>query len=958
MLESKIHALEELLAVSETSFLAEAQKLEHANKQLREEINEHERLNKKLQESEEEFRALFESSRDAIMLLDQNTFFDCNKATLDLFGFSSKEQFILRTPSDLSPPTQPDGEDSLTAALKQIEKAYRDGTNFFEWLHARQDGTPFYAEVLLSRMEYQGKMVLQATVRDITKRKQAEEDLTFRNILLATQQETSIDGILVVNENNTIISYNRRFIEIMGIPDELIENKSDEPVLRFVMELMAAPQQFMQRVQYLYEHRRETGNEELALKDGRILDRYSSPMFGADERYYGRVWYFRDITDRKRAEEALCRERDFNQTLVQSSGVFFVAIRPDGRVVLMNDCMLNALGYTLNEVTGTEYMTFVRADEREALTKIFGQLTVSNQSTLNENRVLAKDGRELLVEWHGKSIFKGAELDYFFGVGIDITERRRAENALAGEELRRRILMEQSRDGIVVLTDDGKVFEANKRYADTLGYTAAETLQLHVWDWDTQWTREQLLEMLRKTDAAGNLLETQHRRKDGSFYDVEVSSNGAVIEGRKLIFCVCRDITARKRAEEEIRHISAIQKLILENSTLGIALVRNRVFEWVNARVGELLMLPIEQIQGASTRVIYPSDESCEKMGEISYPVLARGERSVNTCQLKRSDESLFWCRFIGKALNPAKIHDGSVWMFEDITEEKLARTLVEESAQKQGRIEMANNMLHDIGNALTGVSSCMTGPQLEKNWPEIKLLRQLQDLFASVEKELTGLLGETKEKALVGLIEALTSSLQKRNTNNLEFCEKISNAVGHICAVLDLQRYYLREKSAPLATTFDLKKIIEDALTILASSLQKRNIEVKISAAGIKTLVSGDQTRIMRLFLNIIKNIYEAFDDLEPSPDRKLEINIISDIEKQETTIAFKDNGIGFSPETGGKLFERGFTTKRTGSGIGLHECLAIVESHGGTIAIESNGENTGACTIIKLPFPGNQKG
>ncbi|MFA6104253.1 MAG: PAS domain-containing sensor histidine kinase [Victivallaceae bacterium] len=705
MLESKVHALEELLTVSETSFLAEAQKLEQANKQLHDEINEHERLNKKLQESEEEFRALFESSRDAIMLLDQNTFFDCNKATLDLFGFSSKEQFVLRTPSDLSPPTQPDGEDSLTAALKQIEKAYRNGTNFFEWINTRQDGAPFQAEVLLSRLEYKGKTVLQSTVRDITKRKQAE-------------------------------------------------------------------------------------------------------------------------------------------------------------------------------------------------------------------------------------------------------------NALAGEELRRRILMGQSRDGIVVLTEDGKVFEANRQYADALGYTAAEALQLHIWDWDTQWTREQLLEMLRKVDAAGSLLETRHRRKDGSLYDVEVSSNGAVIEGRKLIFCVCRDITERKRAEEKIHHISAIQNLILENSTLGIALVRNRVFEWANARVGELLMLPLEQIQGAPTRVIYPSDESYEEMGKISYPVLARGERSVNTCQLKRGDESLFWCRFIGKALNPAKIHDGSVWMFEDITEEKLARKLVEDCAQQQGRIEMANNMLHDIGNALTGISSCMTGPQLEKDWPEIKLLRQLSVLFASASKELAALLGEAKEKALTGLIDALTSSLQKRNTNNLDFCEKISNAVGHVCAVLDLQRYYLKEKSTPLATVFDIKKIVEDALTILSSSLQKRNIEVKISTSGIKTIVCGDQTRIMRLFLNIIKNIYEAFDDLEPSPGRKLEINIISDIEKRETAIVFKDNGIGFSPETGGKLFERGFTTKRTGSGIGLHECLAIVESHGGTITLESNGENAGACTIIKLPFPGNQKG
>jgi signal transduction histidine kinase len=77
--------------------------------------------------------------------------------------------------------------------------------------------------------------------------------------------------------------------------------------------------------------------------------------------------------------------------------------------------------------------------------------------------------------------------------------------------------------------------------------------------------------------------------------------------------------------------------------------------------------------------------------------------------------------------------------------------------------------------------------------------------------------------------------------------------------------------------------------------------------------------------------------------------------MEKKEIIIVFSDNGIGFSPEMEEKLFERGFTTKRTGSGIGLYECRSIIESHGGTITIESKGIGTGASTIIKLPFPIN---
>ncbi|MFZ4441294.1 MAG: PAS domain-containing protein, partial [Syntrophales bacterium] len=140
---------------------------------------------------------------------------------------------------------------------------------------------------------------------DITERKQAEEKIIFSNILLSIQQEASLDGILVVDENNKIRWYNHHFVEIMNIPHELIENKIDEPVLQLVTEQMADPPQFLRRVQYLYEHRREISREELVLKDGRILDRYSSPLYGSDDQYYGRCWYFRDITALKQAEDKI-----------------------------------------------------------------------------------------------------------------------------------------------------------------------------------------------------------------------------------------------------------------------------------------------------------------------------------------------------------------------------------------------------------------------------------------------------------------------------------------------------------------------------------------------------------------------------------------------------------------------------------------------------------------------------
>jgi PAS domain S-box-containing protein len=167
--------------------------------------------------------------------------------------------------------------------------------------------------------------------------------------------------------------------------------------------------------------------------------------------------------------------------------------------------------------------------------------------------------------------------------------------------------------------------------------------------------------------------------KDGTIKFGEVSVSPAMRDGKiSGIISVARDITERKEAEQKLRDAHAVQSLILENSTMGIALVRNRSFVWANGRLAELLGLVPEKIQGASTRVIYPSDESYETLGRLAYPALAGGGRSDNVMQLSRSDGSLFWCRFMGKALDLDAPQAGSIWMFEDINEREQAKEMLE----------------------------------------------------------------------------------------------------------------------------------------------------------------------------------------------------------------------------------------------------------------------------------------
>lgn len=282
-------------------------------------ITDQKKAEKKQMEDEEKYRALFENSRDAIMMLEPPDwlFTAGNPATIRMFGCRSEADFTSHQPWELSPEYQPDGQISAIKAKDMIDRAMENGSNFFEWTHRRVDGEEFPATVLLSRIEIKGKMLLQATVRDITGRKQVEEELAnhrFRLEELVKERTAELEEsekkyrTLVEQSHDGIYIYSReRFLFVNDMVCNMTLYTRDELLDMDFIELVHPDDRDM----ITADGRIKEGHSEIPnvfqlrilRKDGEVRHIEFSVRdisYGGDAALLG---VGRDITDLKKLEE-------------------------------------------------------------------------------------------------------------------------------------------------------------------------------------------------------------------------------------------------------------------------------------------------------------------------------------------------------------------------------------------------------------------------------------------------------------------------------------------------------------------------------------------------------------------------------------------------------------------------------------------------------------------------------
>jgi len=385
-------------------------------------ITERKQAEKALLESEEWFRTLFEQSGDGIIFLSLNgEIVSVNDAFAIMHGYSV-EEILKKKMSDLDTP------DSFTQYSARINQILSGESLIFELEHFHKDGHSFPLEVTASIITIGAEKYILASHRDITERKNAQEALRQSEIFLRGILDSTDDGILAVDNNGKIINTNYRFAELWNIPKKLIAQKEDSALLEYVLNQLTDPELFLTKVRDLYNSER-TDFDIVQFKDNRIFERFSTPLV-LDKNIVGRVWSFRDVTERKHAEESLRNsEKRFSAIFYNSPIGMYLTKFPEGRLKDVNQAFLNLIGFTREQIVGkltTEINVWIDLKLRDKLSN-----ELSEKGTLKNviNQFRKKTGEIVDVEMSVEMIELEGE-PYDLIVIQDISKRKEAEEAI------------------------------------------------------------------------------------------------------------------------------------------------------------------------------------------------------------------------------------------------------------------------------------------------------------------------------------------------------------------------------------------------------------------------------------------------------------------------------------------------------------------------------------------------
>jgi len=407
-------------------------------------------------------------TNDAVFLLDDTGFIDCNRDAEEMFG-TTRKQLLHKMPYRLSPKLQPDGSSSKRKALEKIKLASAGSSQLFEWQHCKADGTLFDTEVSLNRIEVGGKPVLLAVVRDVAEHKKADEERLETEQMFRAIVENSHAGIFTIDDNFRITYANDMTTKLtLRSNDEIIghdfREMLDEESIKVVGECYVR-RQMGEEVPPRYEFNivQKNGNKRRV--------EISSTIFRSASGKLRTVGQVLDITDRKKAEADLLKAHEELESrvqqrtgelieanrllqgeiarrtqsevkfrdLVQSASTIILEMDTHGRVTFFNRFAEEFFGYRESEILGKSVVgTIVPPEDsagRDLQFMIDRIIEEPEKYRHNENENMKRNGERVWIVWTNRPLFDDdGKLREILCMGIDRTAQKKSEQMAAQRE--------------------------------------------------------------------------------------------------------------------------------------------------------------------------------------------------------------------------------------------------------------------------------------------------------------------------------------------------------------------------------------------------------------------------------------------------------------------------------------------------------------------------------------------
>ncbi|MBI3124040.1 MAG: PAS domain S-box protein [Ignavibacteriales bacterium] len=910
---------------------------------------------KKIEESETRYPGLFESIRDAILVADTDrNIINCNSAFTEIFGYALNELKGKKTI------TVYENEEQFIELGKALNENYGNKSFLHTVNYKRKDNSIFPGETAVFYLKNSDGNTAGfiALIRDITERVKAENTLhkfslnwqqltkaalqintvlelpaVMRQLVASARELTGaeegtagllIDGKMVFTEYNqhgNVFPIDYSFVENYGVPGWVMATRKpyisndaehDEHVIPEIQKALGFRN--LADTPILNKHGEIIGCFEMHNKPGNFDDYDIMLLQNLSAGAAIAIENSQMIIQRQKAETAVRESKENLFVTLQSIGDGVISTDVDGEIVLMNPVAEKLCGWTFKEAEGkplAHVFKIINAMTREKVENPvkFVMQTGKRIGLANHTVLISKDGKEYQIADSAAPIKddKGNILGVVL-VFTDVTAEYAMREALRESEQRYRSIAQSANDAIVTADDKGIILGWNSAAEKIFGYSEEEVHNQSLTIIIPHQYREKHSAGFRQVSEGsehkvlGKTIEVEGLNKKGQIFPLELSLSGWESSGRKFYTGIMRDITERKRTEQNIKKLT---RGIEQSPATIIITDENGNIEYVNKKFTEITGYSFSEAIGKNPKILKSGHSNVKIYQDLWQKIKAGEEWRGEFCNKKKNGELYWESASISPVINSIGNITNFIAVKEDITEQKkLVQELIEakESAEKANKIKdgFIASISHEIRTPLNGILG-----------------------MSSIIKETFSRYVTEDEKQLF---------------------DGINSSSNRLIRTVDMILNFSRAQSGDIVISpikIDLSVICENLVLEFQHAAKSKSLQLTFTKKSAKALIRADEYTVTQSISNLIDNA------IKYTTKGTIEVSLYNHNNKIQLDV--KDTGIGIDKDYMGKMFtpytqeDMGYGRAYEGVGLGLSLVQKFLQLNNAEISVQSiKGEGT----------------